>query len=1310
MFVRRKRLDGALSVLFVVAMGACGTGGGCCSSSQPLPGGKLPVDQTVEGGAQIRVTPAGFTKLTSVAPGLVNSAFGNGFCIGQGSLSFVDYCNTNQGGACGGGHGCKVTLGLHPNSFSVTVNGQKLNLKMGVDVHTSVPISAGILGSCSLNVDGNNLSFDVDITFSIDAPTGELRIAVTHINNINISGLGTSGCGIVSTIINAVGDIISAIENSFLGGILNNVLTPVFNNLVQGFLPNPLGVAGMVDLGALLSGVSPGTEALLEARVVPGGYVNLEGGGMSLGVITGINSDEDPTTRTPDLDSEPSLCVPPLPAPNFGAPPANLPLSSRATFSLLPADAFRGMPEPDADLAMGISETTLDLFGHHMVTSGGMCLGVGTSLVKQLNVGTIGLLVPSLSELGSDDGKDPLLLVTRPQQALDFTIGDNTDASPALQISIPHLEVDVYAFLFERYTRAFTMDLSMNLGINLTFEQQPGMPAKIQPILTGLSSSNVHVNVLNSQFVREDPHDLELVLPTVFDLLTSQLGALPQIAVPSFAGLSLNNLSIAHVTTSQDDFLALYATLGSSAPLRALGQTEPMMQDAVTAMDKTIRPTQPISTAVPKLQRVDVPEVELIRGALRKSATGRLPVITVAAPARDALGRTLEWSWNFDGGLWHPYAQSNINDTLSLSDRAFAWQGKYTLGLKSRVVGDYRTTSAITELPIVLDSVAPRVHTDKLVVGDDTVTIELTDIVAKADDIEYAFVAPGTDSSTVTSWKFGGHASIARDEAEKIAINGEIVVLARDPSGNTAEVLIAPFHGAPGQAGCGCESTRPTSGGVLLVVLVGGVLMLRGRRRIRIPRIPRFVVVGGLWLGASVAVSMQPGCSCNKASDTVCEVNSDCDGFCPFGQQGLCMNNMCSCILTAGRTGPYSDIAAAPDGTAWVSAYSQTFGDLVVAHVNDAGRIPDESWEWVDGVPDVAPSVDMSSIRGGITDAGPDVGMYTSIVVGSDGTPMVSYFDRDNHALMFAAKHGDVWDKHVVDAGGSIDGLATKSGMYTSLTLRADNGHPGIAYLAHVTDATGEHAEVRFVAASTPTPASAADWTQWTVDSAPLPVVDPASPDIYPLPGGLGLFIDSARLPDNAPVVVYYDRANGDLKMAKLNAATGEFDPPVLLDGSNGIDAGWSPSVAVDANGVVSVAYVNATHDDFKYITDAAGAKSELIDDGYRIVGQSPDGLPKPTFDFVGDDAGLIFPGGGSQPMAIYQDATTQELLLASRQTDGTWTHISIAGHTDPWPGAYGFFASGAVSGTDLIMSSWVIDQPTDENWVEVFKRPIVIQ
>jgi hypothetical protein len=280
--------------------------------------------------------------------------------------------------------------------------------------------------------------------------------------------------------------------------------------------------------------------------------------------------------------------------------------------------------------------------------------------------------------------------------------------------------------------------------------------------------------------------------------------------------------------------------------------------------------------------------------------------------------------------------------------------------------------------------------------------------------------------------------------------------------------------------------------------------------------------------------------------------------------------------------------------------------------------------------------------------------------------------------------------------------------MYTSLTLRSDDGRPGIAYLAHYADANGEHAEVRYVSAQTQFPTSSSDWQKWVVDTAPIPD-NPT--EVYPLPGGLGLFVDSARNPQNqAPVVVYYDRSNGDLKLARFNPSSGQFDTPVLLDGSGDVDAGWSPSVQVDSAGLAHVVYVSATHDDLMYTTDAMNAPKEIIDDGYRIVGTTVDGLPKPEFHFVGDDAGLVLPAGGGAPLVVYQDATTQEMLLAQRQTNGTWARTSVAGATDPWPGAYGFFASGALSATDIVMSTWVINQAEADNWVEVLTRPTVIQ
>ncbi len=1327
MFVRSTRLNLILSVLFVFTMGACGNFGGCggCSSVGPLPADTaatlkgVPRDQTVEGGAQIRVTPAGFTKLTSILPSVLNQQLASGFCVPRGEIGNCSggflgtgacYCTASTTGCS---PGCKVNVALNPNGLQLSVtNSQKLNVRLSTSVSTSMKINGQVLGigfSCTLGISSNNLNGDLDIALGIKASDGELSIRLDRINSFNL-GLDFSGCGPLSSI----GNFVSTVLDSFIGQFLVQALTPAINNLIQSFLPNPLGIAGMMDIGKVLGGVSPGTDGFMEARVVPGGYVSMQNNGLSLGMITGLNADEDPSTRTAGLTSEPHLCVPPLTAPTFGAPPANLPLTSRTTFALQPAGAFSGAAgtEPNADLAMGISETTLDQLGHHLVTSGGMCLGVGTSYVSQLNVSTIGLLVPSVADLGSDEGNDPLLLVTRPQRALDFKIGDNTTASPALTIAISHMEVDFYAFLYERYVRAFTMELTMNVGINLEFEQLPGQVAKIKPTLVGISASEVQVRVLNSQFVRETPARLEMVLPSVFDLVTPLLGQLPAIDVPSFAGFSLSNLSIQKVTTSQDEFLALYASLGAGQMMRNLAQTDHLAAEAVRELDRQQTVPQAQSVGRARLVRVATPDPAFVRRALAKEQHGAMPEVVFDVDRFDDRGRELEWSYNLNGGLWRPYVAAP--GPLVIADKAFVWQGKYTVGLKSRVKGDYRTVSQEIATPVIIDSVGPRILVEKATWNGSTYEIPLFDTVS-GKVVQYAFARPG-DVDPVLAWQDGGTAQIARDALAKLALDNEVLVYAKDEAGNEHVALIAPFHGQPGEAGCNCDATSgPGAGGIALVVIVGFLLV--GRRRVMAlarGRTGRLVTTAVMWLGLSAAVSLAPGCSCGSNKAKSCEVAADCGAdFCPKGEIPFCIDGECVCSddIPLGRVGPYSDVAVAADGTIWVSGYAQTHGDLVVARAVP-GRIPDESWEWVDGVPDGPVLVEDSAYRNGVADKGEDVGMYTSIGVGQDGSPMVTYFDRDTASLRFARKNGDVWEKHTIEEGTGV--LAEFSGeligMYTSLTLRTDDGRPGVAYLAHVADASGTRAEVRFAASQVAFPTTAADWQTWVVDTAPLPPEDPANPNIYPLPSGLGLFVDASRLPNQAPVVVYYDRANGELKVAKFDPQTGQFATPKILDGSGDVDAGWSPSVAVGPDGVVHVAYVAATGDDLKYVTDKAGASSEVVDDGYRIVGVTVDNLPKPEYHFVGEDAGLVLANNGQTPMISYQDATTQELLLTDKKSDGTWNRISVAGAVDPWPGAYGFFASSVVMPTEIVMSTWVINQSLDENWVEVFKRPTALQ
>ena len=259
-----------------------------------------------------------------------------------------------------------------------------------------------------------------------------------------------------------LGPILSTLEpllNTSIGQAIITFLTPLIDNILQSFLPNPLGLEGLIDTSSLLGTLKLQTQdpASLEVEVVPGGYVDLHGGGLSLGIISGINSDADPSTRGagasgPGTYHEHARCVPDLP---LTLPP--LPRqTTRGTFSLLPVPAFAGAPEVSDDFGIGVSRTFLNMAGFDVVNSGTLCLDVGAAqLGLPFNVGTVGIIIPSLGNL-TDDAKAPMLIVLRPQQAVTFDVGTGArDSSgnvtdPALHITVKEMKADMYAFIDDR--------------------------------------------------------------------------------------------------------------------------------------------------------------------------------------------------------------------------------------------------------------------------------------------------------------------------------------------------------------------------------------------------------------------------------------------------------------------------------------------------------------------------------------------------------------------------------------------------------------------------------------------------------------------------------------------------------------------------------------------------------------------------------------------------------------------------------------------------------------------------------------------
>ena len=1295
--------------LFLIMNGCAGNGCGCTFAD--LPGGALPADQTLEGGAQMRVTPTGMAKIETVATDVINDALADGMCVPEGSQGIVigdiEWCMNNDGSCT---NGCN--LHFHVDSVDLTPETTTLRLRTQFDTQVNVPvlfdpIIGGDVGPCTLNVTANNTIVDARVRLGIDSGTGELTVTLDSIPTLDLDP-DISGCGFVGDVIDFVADVIAdAIGIDFI----RQLLTPLLNDLLQGLLPDPMGLEGVVDVAGLFGGVAPGTRAALELRVVPGGYAYVERGGLSLGVITGMNADEDPDTRSELLDSEPALCVPPLPAPDFAAPPASLTQSSRGNFNLLPAGAFRGLPSDPGgrDVVIGLSETFLDLTGHHAVTSGAMCLGLGTDLVPQLNLGAIGLVVPSLAELGGPDGDEPLLLVTRPQKAVDFDIGDGTTDSPSLTIHIQDFEIDFYAFLFERYVRGFSVALDLNVGVNLEFTTDANGDPALMPILVGLDAENIGITVLNEEFLREDKATLETVLPSILDLALPLIAdGLPAVALPEFAGFRLDDLELAKVTTPEDDFLAISGTMGASFTLAQLSQKFPSLKKSFPEITQPVaRRARPASA---RLVKVTTPPPDQIRAALRGDG-GSMPEVVIDAPATDADGAPLEWTWNLNGGMWRPFQPGG---QLVLHDGAFAIQGRYEIEMRSRVIGDYRTMSAASDvIPVVIDSAPPRILVEQMTVEGGKVAVPAADFVTPRDKVAIAF-GRVDDEGPATAWAPGATASVS-EAAELAAPYGVLKVFARDEMGNESSAVldldgVLAFHGQ-GNKGCGDCSASGDGGSSAALVLLAAFLGLGGRRRrrrlmtwLRGERLARRAR-GALFLIGTGLLASQGACNCGDP-DNSCKIDTDCTDFCE-DQIPICIDGTCACQaeLSWGRIGQYSEMDVAGD-TVWVSAYNAIHGDLMVASTTEGGRIPNESWAFVDGVPEGPVVVPGGTVRGGINDPGPNVGLYTDIAARTDGAVMVSYYDQDNASLKMAALRGGSWALHVIDAGlaGGPDDTYELVGQYSSIAMRSD-GRPGVAYFAHVDDGAGARTELRFAEANTPDPASDGDWTITVADSAMVPDGAEES-DPLPIPMGVGLFVYAVRLADGSPVLVYYDRIGGDLKMVRWDGAASAWAAPEILDG-DGIDVGWYPGVAVDSNDQLHVSYVSASNDDLLYI-NTIDRTPELVDDGYRLVGTTEDGLPKPEFHFVGDDSTLALTAGG--PYIAYQDATSHELLLAHKDGEGNWLHDTIVGNEDPFAGGYGFYISGKPVDGDLVMSTWVLDQPNTDAWVEILRETISVE
>jgi hypothetical protein len=423
-----------------------------------------------------------------------------------------------------------------------------------------------------------------------------------------------------------------------------------------------------------------------------------------------------------------------------------------------------------------------------------------------------------------------------------------------------------------------------------------------------------------------------------------------------------------------------------------------------------------------------------------------------------------------------------------------------------------------------------------------------------------------------------------------------------------------------------------------------------------------------------------------------------------------------------GQFGWYASLAVGRDNIA-VASWDAIYGDLVVARFARGGQ--KIATEYVDGYPLDGPVVaNPDGPRGGRDGIGPNVGEHASIAVDLNNIMHVAYYDRTEGRLKYANDSGGLWKSSVVDEDGHV-------GMYTSIAIGPD-GNPLISYMmveGTVSPDPMPRTGLKYAVARTSLPMGAADWSVQVLDSrlteppicgggcamgqacidqgaGPACVAEvggctemcgsneacvdmagtPSCEEKVPLLPiddlieGTGLFTSLAFTSDGRAMIAYYDRVDGDLRLAQSDAA-GTFTLSTV-DGNDMMapaDVGQHASLAIGPGDIAGVAYVDATNDDLVYRELSMTGVREVVDNG----------VTPPNLRLVGPDASLIYDING-QPAIAYQDPTNLDLLYA-RKDMGGWSTEVLKGAPPPGQDkgtASGFYASQKREDTKAFISN----------------------
>jgi hypothetical protein len=1197
---------GVSMMLFAACSG--GGGGGCGSGGLGKIKGGFPVDKRAEGAVQLRLTKGLFDFIEANAKGIIDAL------LPPTGIPVPSSCGGDTEICCG--QMCKVMFGFSqlkidpapPSTLRVTI---RTKLKADPDFKVKIPV----VGKCDLRFDTTRKGRpDIGLVLPVLARTnGETKLANIDFDTggLDIQDLDNDDIEIRGGFLCDTADFFKGL---FMGRIrdllkdqLGKPLAGVFcqkcankdecSSLAdQGCMSNKcmrkgtcmqqLGVEGRLDLSASLPGGSGG----MDIYAVAGGYTDVEAAptsGLSMGMLGGAVA----TSR--------SVCAPTRPAP------------TRPPGSQSKAPAFAGNTAPNGKpyhVGAGLSTLELDLLGHGFYESGGLCLAIGTEQVELLSTATLGVLIPSLSDL-TRGVPSALKIAVRPQHAPTFVMGKGTFKTemgkrviddPLLHLKVKDLALDFYVYIDERQVRFMRQTLDLDVPLALDVDGK----GKIIPMLGDLTTGFSNVRVSDSALLKETPAQLAGLLPSLLPLVLGAVGPnLGEFELPDLMGMKLEPVQITSAPdkTGKLEYLGLF-----------LGIKPAMMPLVPDLMSVEPGAVQPVPKASPSETQAELVELSVpSASALR---TGSPVRATLKLDAQNAQPGRHEWQLRVDGGLWQPF---DPKPDVTVEDAVLRLPGTHTIEVRARLEGVYDSLDA-TPAKLTL-SVAPALDP-----GVEATTAEKTGAAGSVD------VPRGGCSMGAAGLTRSGSLGIGGLLVALLAVFG----LARRGRPSRFTLLgLAAASGAVLGAGSNvaCQGNKLGGNGMEGDGPKGYYSNIDevGRYQSAVARDGKIYIAA---YNSNYGDLAYAEVSFDEAQTAKVEWYP-ADGL-PSGEP----NNKSKDGFRGGYddagddVGRFTALALTSKGTPIVAYQDVTNGTVKLA------ARPDREKPW------------QTSTISAATDG--KAGFFNSLVLDDADVPTVAY--------MIAAQRkdeGKFVSQLVIAKAGSADPTGAE-GWQKAVIEEAPVSCAGLCDMGEACVYSDPTKKDRLATQCKKTESGCMPGCKNTQACFAGKCVDALGTPPASKPEGTGLYARLIRS-SSGPQVVFHNANTGAVKLA----AAPDWKV-VTVDGGDGkLRVGDYIGAAAAADGTVHIAY---GHRDgqllYRAWKDGTGSKVEVVDSGVRDVGGVQD------VHFVGAGVQLFL--DGDQPVVVYQDQTANSLDAARRGMSG-WTRQGLSMTPDKSRGFY---------------------------------------